>query len=234
MRLLGHTASLSTFRWDLVYLGAQLLSDQRPGVAALAPLVQNTITDIAAERAALEQVEDEAIIANALLQKKDKSRDELLVEVGGVARASDKEVYTILFPKLNPSQTSRLGIAAESAEMKRILGEIVKLPDKHPVRLAYEQELTDAEVAVLGAGQQSDAAVTALALQRSQLDRFKLKIDEMRLTVHGHLLVLLKSKAEADAFFRPTNNAPGEEAKKPDAPAAPTPVAPVAPPAGTP
>jgi hypothetical protein len=69
---------------------------------------------------------------------------------------------------------------------------------------------------------QSNQATTAFALQRSQLDRFKLTIDQQRLSTHGSLLVLLKSKAEADAFYRPTSTPPGEPAAKDTAaPAAP-------------
>lgn len=226
MRLLGHSATLSAFRWDLVHLRAQLLSDARPGVSDLAPLVEDFIKQITVERAAFEQAEDEWIVKNALLLKTDKHRDGVLIQAGGVARATDKELYATLFPTYNPSQTARLGVAAESAEIKRILGEMAKLPVDHPVRVAYEKELSDAEAGVVAADKQSEEAVTALALQRSQIDRFKLKVDQARLTVHGNLLVLLKSKAEADAFFRTTSSAPGEEAKKEE------PAAPVAPPPG--
>lgn len=227
MRMLGHKAGVSTFRWDLVYLKAQLLADERAEVKALATPVQGLLTTIRTRRDALEDAEDAVIVAAALLQRKDKGRDGLVVEAGGVARAVDKASYAILFPKLNPSATARLPIDEESAEMSRILGEMANLPPDHPVRQAYEQELTAAEAAVKAADAQSDAAVTELALQRSQLDRFKLEMDQARLAIHGQLLTLLKNKAEADGFFRPTTNPPSPASPSPDEPASP-------PPAGTP
>ena len=232
MRMLGTKTSLSTFRWDLVYLSAQLTADQRPGVAALAGPVQTLLTKLKTERDALEQAEDAVIVASALLNKKDQHRDGVLVEAGGVARASDKAVYTTLFPKLNPSGTARLGVDAESAEVSRILGELAKLPVDHLLRTAYEPELIAAEAAVKAADAQSDEAVTALALQRSQLDRFKLEVDQARLSTHGQLVTLLKDKAEADAFYRPVSSMPADEAK-PDATPPTTPASPSVPGAPT-
>jgi hypothetical protein len=230
MRLLGSKTALATFRWDLIYLLAQLVSDDRPGVADLAPPVQAMLTHVDSERAAYEQAEDAVVVAGALLDKKDRRRDNLLIAAGGVARATDAGVYKRLFPKLNPSLTARLGIDAESAEIARILGEFSRLPPDSLLVLTYEQDLTATEALVKTASTQSDEAVTAFALQRSQLDRFKLDIDRQRLATHGSLLVLLKSKAEADAFFRPVSTAPGEPpAKDTTAPADTTapPAAPV-------
>ncbi len=237
MRLLGNTSSLPTFRWDLIYLLAQLLSDDRPGVNDLAALIQKRLDELAIRRAKQEAAEDWAITAGALVVKKDRRRDGVLVEAGGVTRASYKQVYETLFPKYSPSETARLGVDAESAEVKRILGEIGKLPDKHPIRLAYEEELSKAETAVAKAVHVDGDATTALALERSETLRFKMALDEDRLTTHGQLVVLLKSKAEADAFFRPTKSAPGEEESKADAPtngagAPVVPPAPATPPSG--
>lgn len=118
--------------------------------------------------------------------------------------------------------TARLSLDAESIEIGRILGELAKLPADNLLRTAYEKELTEAEALLKKASAQSDQATTAFALQRSHLDRFKLTLDQQRLTTHGSLLVLLKSKAEADAFFRPTSTPPGEPSTKDtQSPAAP-------------
>lgn len=211
MRMLGAKASLPIFRWDLVYLCAQLLGDERADVKALASPIQACLTKLCSGRAALEQSEDAAIVANALVNKRDKRRDALLIEAGGVARATDKAVYATLFPKLSPSAMARLGFAAESAEISRILGELAKLAANHPVRVAYEQELSDAEKGLKDAGEQSDEAVTALALQRSEIDRLKLEMDQLRLKTHGQLVALLADKSEAESFYRPTMSAPGQE-----------------------
>jgi hypothetical protein len=220
MRLFGFKSPLTAFRWDLIYLIAQLASDERPGVAELAPPLQALLEEMNIERAAYEEAEGDVIIAAALLDKKDQRRDKALIAVGGVARATDLEGYKLLFPRLNPSLTARLSIDEESIEVARILGELGKLPPENPLRLLYEKELTESEALVKAAGAQSDATITAFALQRSQLDRFKLKIDQQRLTTHGNLLILLKSKGEADAFYRPTATPPGDPvAKAPQAPA---------------
>jgi len=227
--MLGYKTSVSAFRWDLVYLLAQLTSDTRPGVAALGAPIQLLMATLQAERGAFEAAEDAAVVATALLQKKDRHRDEVLIEAGGVARASDKAVYGILFPQLNPSLTARLSLADESAQIARILGELAKLPADHPLRTEYQAELVAAEAAVKAADDQSDQAATALALQRSQLDRFKLECDQGRLVAHGQLVTLLKSKSEADAFFRPNTSAPaeskeeGKEESKSDIPPAAVP-----------
>lgn len=229
MRMLGPQASLSSFRWDIIYLLAQLTSDTRPGVAELAPQAQTLLDRLKAEREALETAEDAWIIATAIVNKKDKRRDELVIQVGGVARVTDKAVYDILYGKKNPSKTAKLGIAAESVEVARILGEIAKLPETHPVRAAYFQELTEAEAGVKAADGHTDGAATTLALQRSQIDRFKLECDQGRLSLHGQLVTLLKSKEEADSFFRPSRAAPGKpkaaggDTDAPDSPDEPDP-----------
>jgi len=227
--MLGYRTSVSAFRWDLVYLLAQLTTDTRPGVAALGAPIQALLVTLKAERGAFEDAEDATVVATALLQKKDRHRDAVLTEAGGVARASDKVVYGILFPQLSPSATARLGIAEESAQIARILGELAKLPDDHPLRTEYQSELVAAEAAVKAAGDQSGEAATALALQRSQLDRFKLECDQGRLTAHGQLVTLLKSKAEADTFFRPNTTSPAEEGKEESKGDSPPPAAPVLP-----
>lgn len=228
MRMLGFKASLQTFRWDLVYLRAQTITDERPEVKALAVPVEGLLSQIAAERDALEKAEDAAIVAAALVNKRDRSRDEVLVEAGGVARATDRAVYEVLFPSHSPTATARLGVAAESAQVSRILGELAKLPADHPLRKEYESELQDAEAAVKSAVAQNDDAATALALQRSQIDRFKLAMDKARLETHGQLVALLKDKAAAESFFRPTTRSPSEEAPE----AGPDPAAPPQAPAG--
>ena len=141
MRLLGHSATLSAFRWDLVHLRAQLLSDARPGVSDLAPLVEDFIKQITVERAAFEQAEDEWIVKNALLLKTDKHRDGVLIQAGGVARATDKELYATLFPTYNPSQTARLGVAAGSTV--RALERALDRPAEVRGLVAEESDLLD-------------------------------------------------------------------------------------------
>src|SRR5688572_10067736 len=103
MRMLGPNATVAMFRWDLIYLAAELLSDDRAGVGDLAAPVQAMLVKVGEERAAYELAEDQVVVASALLHKKDRRRDALLIKAGGVARATDKEVYASLFSKMSPS-----------------------------------------------------------------------------------------------------------------------------------
>lgn len=222
MRMLGHKASLSMFRWDLVYLGAQLEADGRPEVAALLGPVQALLAELKVERDALEEAEDALLVATAVRNRRDRARDVVLLEAGGVARASNKEVYDRLFPQRSPSRTARLPLQEESAEVQRILGELGKLAADDPIRAAYEAELEAAESALAAAGSDAGEAATALALQRSELDRFKLKADQTRLSTFGKLAAFLKDKAEADTFFRAMSTSPEPEPTEPE-PAAPPP-----------
>lgn len=214
MRMLGSRTSLASFRWDLVYLLARLSADGRSEVKALATRAQAMRSELAAQRALHEQAEDDVVLASALVDEKDERRDVVVKELGGVARTTDKGTYGILFPKLNPSHTARLPIDEESDQIARILGELEKLDAANPLRTAYLADLTDAEAALKTASQQSDKAVTALALQRSQTDRLKLSMDKGRLEIHGKLEAIVRDKAVADSFFRPTVSSPDEAAKK--------------------
>lgn len=222
MRVLGPRTSLAVFRWDLIYLAAQLAADERPGVAALAAPVQLAITKHGDRRAAFEQAQDGVIVALALLNKRDTKRDGLIVQLGGVARATYKQIYAVLFPKRSPNETAKLGVDAESGEIKRILGELAALPAGHPLQAAYAADLDVAEQGLVVAKSSLDEAKVKLALQRSEIERFKLELDQLRLATHGQLLALLQDKAEADAFFRPANVTAGEEKAEPE-PAQPAP-----------
>lgn len=229
MRVFGGKASLQTFRWDLVYLAAQTLADKRPDVLALAPLVQAKLAEIKTERDALEQAEDQEIIATALVDKRDRTRDGLVIATGGTARTQDKALYQTLFNKLSPSKTAKLGIDAESKEIARIAGELAKLPADNSIRVTYAAALSAAETELQAAKEQSDTAETALALQRSQAFRFKLDLDKFRVELHGKLVSILKDKDEANSFFRPTKLSPESDADESQDPADP-PKPPVVPP----
>jgi len=219
MRLLGIKAGLPMFRWDLVYLHSNLVSDERADIQALAPPVEALIGEVRAERDLLEQVEDAAILGSARKGKRDGALDTLVVRFGGVARATDKGLYGALFPRHNPSQTARLALPDEVREVERILGEIAALPADHPLRVEYQAALSGALAILKGAMSDSAQAATDLSLARSRMERFKLRLDQARVEVHGKLLVLLKDKAAADSFFRSTTKAPGAEGDAEEPPA---------------
>lgn len=220
MRLLGIRAGLPAFRWDLVYLHSNLVSDDRADILALAPPVQALIEEIRAERELIEAAEDQAVLGAARAVKRDGALDAVLLRFGGVARAVDKDLYGTLFPRLNPSKTARLGMADEVQELERILGELAVLPADHPLRVEYQAPLTAAVAAVKQALGESSQARVALAVARSRLERFKLRVDEARVEAHGRLLSILKDKAAADAFFRSTTKAPGAEEEETEDPPA--------------
>lgn len=231
MRMLGIRTSIPVYRWDLVYLLAGLLADDRPEVAALAPPVEGLIAELKAERDAFEQAEDASLIMAARRERRDEAVDTVLIELGGVARVKDKPLYDRLFSKYNPSKTARLPLADEIVEMDRIAGELAALPVDHVVRVEYEGPVTASLAALRGAMTSADQASVALSLARTRLERFKLRADQMRLETHGKLLSILKDKDEADSFFRPTKDAPdgkSEEAKAPEKAPAPEVAAPPA------
>ncbi|APR77179.1 Hypothetical protein A7982_02526 [Minicystis rosea] len=210
---------------DLVYLGGELAADDRPAIQALAAPIEAAVVDLRARRASLEAAEDAAVLALARLHKRDHARDVLVVALGGVARATDKEAYGALFPKLGPSETSKLGIEAESLEITRILRTLGALDAEHPLRAAYEQPLAQAQVAIAPVKSGSDAANLELTLARAEIGRFKLALDQLRVATHGQILAIVKDKGEASSFFRPATITAAEDAA-PETPSAAAPKSP--------
>jgi hypothetical protein len=209
MKLLGTRTSLSTFKWDFVYLLAQLTTDERPGIAAVAAPVQLAMDELEVRRLAFQQAQSAAIVTGALVDKRDQGRDRLILKMGGVARATDRPLYQQLFPKRSPSKIARLGIDAQSVEMLRILGELKKLAAAHPFRVTYEPQLQAAQLSLANAKTQDNDAELALTLERSNVLQYKIAADKLRLETHGKLVALLVDRAEADAFFQP--NGPSVE-----------------------
>jgi hypothetical protein len=211
MRLLGPKASFGTFRWDLVYLYGSLNAEEdKPAVEALASGVLALVDKLNAARAAFEEAENLLVIAYALRARRDRQVDAKTVELGGVARATDKQTYAVLFPSLNPSQVTKLALDEQLKENHRIAQELGSLPTDHELRKQYEsglkvdiQELEAADAGV-------DKADVALALARSKVRQFKMQLDKERLAVNAQLLQLLGDKKAADSFFRPVTSTPGE------------------------
>lgn len=238
MKLLGTSATVATIRYDLVYLHASLLSDDDPAVQALAVPIDQRVTALRDERDVYERAEDAVVVLAARRSKRDTALDTCVVTFGGVARAMNKGLYRTFFPTLSPSQTARQKLSREVSEVKRILGELARLPATHALRVSYEAQMRALVEALEAAMRQSEEVDVALALARSRLDQFKLRVDELRVETHGRLLVILKDKDAADVYFRPTTRSPEDaEAEEvaapatPDSPAAPVarPAAPVAP-----
>lgn len=210
MRLLGPKSTLSAFRWDLVFLyGGINAADNAPAVKALAPTVLGLITKLKAERSDFEDVENAWMVALALRTRRDNQVDAMTVELGGVARATDKAAYAILFPTLNPSQVTKLALADQLKENHRIQKELEGFPADHDLRKEYGADFL-AEIAALEhADAVVDEADVALALARSKVRQLKLQLDKDRLGIHAQLVGILGDKKAADSFFRPASTEPG-------------------------
>lgn len=188
-----------------------LSTDERPGVAALAPSIQAAMQQAESRRIAAEEAQAAVVVASANLIKRDKQRDRLLLQLGGTARATAPTTYKRLFPKHSPSETAKLSIDAESTEVLRILGEMKTLESTDPLRTSYEADLTDAQGALTLAKSNADSAELAWTLERSNVQQCKMDLDKLRIETHGKLLALLGDKGEADTFFRPAPQAARDE-----------------------
>jgi hypothetical protein len=210
MRLLGPKSTLSTFRWDLVYLyGGINAAENAPAIKALAPTVLGFITKLKTERSDLEDTENAWMVALALRTRRDNQVDTTTVELGGVARATDKETYAVLFPTFNPSQITKLSLAEQLQENHRIQKELEALPTDHDLRQEYGAELLEEIEALENADKAVDQADVALALARSKVRQLKLQLDKDRLGIHAQLVGILGDKKAADTYFRPAATEPG-------------------------
>ncbi len=212
MRLLGPKSTLSTFRWDLVFLyGGINAAENAPAIKALAPTVLGFITKLKAERSDLEDTENAWMVALALRARRDNQVDATTVELGGVARATDKEAYGILFPRLNPSQITKLALADQLTENHRIQKELEALPADNELRQEYGAELLAEITALENADKAVDEADVAIALARSKVRQLKLQLDKDRLGIHAQLVGILGNKKAADSFYRPASTEPGDK-----------------------
>jgi hypothetical protein len=231
MRLIGPKGAVPSFKWDFIYLLAGLLADNRAEVNALAAGVEAIIAELRQERDAFEDAEDHVVVTAAKRDRRDETIGRRVVQLGGVARSMDKDLYTRLFSSLAPSDIARLVLEKEVLEHDRLLGELALEPADHPVRSAYEAVLINDLNELREAIKASNNAEVSLKLARSRLRMFKLKMDTLRVETHGKLQALLGSRKEADSFFRPVSNAPGEKEEEAEAEASEsaTPAAPIKP-----
>ncbi len=210
MRLLGPKSRLSVFLWDLVFLYAGInAAENVPAIKALAPTVLGFITKLKAERSDLEDAENAWMVALALRARRDNQVDLTTVEIGGVARVTDKETYSVLFPRLNPSQVTKLALDEQLQENRRIQKELEALPADHELRHEYGAEFLAEIEALENADKAVDEADIALALARSKVRQLKLQLDKDRLGIHGILVGILGNKKAADGYFRPATTEPG-------------------------
>jgi hypothetical protein len=226
MRLIGPKGTVPTFRWDLIYLVASLLADNRGEVVALAAPVEALLAELRQERDTFEKSEDLAVLMLAKRERKDETIGRRVVELGGVARAVDKNLYARLFPAQAPSDIAKLGLDKQVLEHDRLIGELAQAPADHPVRVAYEAALISDLGELREAMKASNGADVSLKLGRSRLRAFKMKVDTVRVETHGRLQALLGSRKEADTFFRPVWSAPGEKEEEAEASESATPAAP--------
>jgi hypothetical protein len=226
MQSFGPKTALPTFRYDINYLYAGLLSDNRPEVNALAPPIGDLLVEIRDERALFEQAEDKAVVTGAKRGRKDRNVDARVVMLGGVARVVDKDLYGRLFATQAPSDINKLALEKQILENKRLIGELGALPADHPVRVGYEAALSGDLTELQSAITDENNADVELKLARSRMRQFKVKLDTARIMTHGKLQTILGSRKEADSFFRRTTAAPGEKEEEEETEGAPAPAAP--------
>jgi hypothetical protein len=159
-------------------------------------------------------------------ERKDETIGRRVVELGGVARSVDKNLYARLFPAQAPSDIAKLGLDKQVLEHDRLIGELALALADHPVRVAYEAALISDLNELRDAMKASNNADVSLKLARSRLRAFKMKMDTVRVETHGKLQALLGSRKEADTFFRPVWSAPGEKEEEAEASDSATPAAP--------
>lgn len=210
MRVLGDRASIDAFRFDLVYLEASLLADDRPEVSAIAARVRARISQLRAERDLFETAEDAAVVVTARKGRRDTALDRLVVTFGGHVRAVSPTLYSVFFRAITPTAIARAALQTEVLHVQRIIGELDALPADHAQRSYAPAFRTSLEALVL-ADQASQEADVSLALARSRLQQFKLATDRLRVEIFGELQTLLGSKEEADSFFRRSSSAPSAD-----------------------
>ena len=226
MRMLGD-ASIQSYRWDLIYLQAGLLSDEKPEIQALAPGVGIIVDEIRAERELYERAEEAEIVASAVRGQRDFKLDRMIITFGGIARVIAGSIYKRFFGRLSPSRVAKLALDDEVLECKRILGEFEATPADEPLRVAHEASIREGLAQLELAMTAEDNADVALTVARSRLRTFKERVDAQRLALYAEILRLVGDKDDADSFFRPTTAAPEGGDKPPPAPVNP-PVTPVA------
>lgn len=226
MRLLGQRATLDTIRFDLVFLLASISTDDRAGINSLAPEVDALIARFRNERAAMEAAQEAAVIATARRGRADDSVDRRVLTMGGVVRATNKALYDRLFPRLSPAKTTRLALAKEVEEVKRLEGELEKLDAADRMRAEYAEPLKGARLALEKAMHEADDVDVSLALARSALNTFKHDVDAARVRIHGKLQIVTGKTQEADEFFRAQTSTPEGDSDPAPAPPAPAPAPP--------
>ncbi|MBL8679539.1 MAG: hypothetical protein JNK05_10255 [Myxococcales bacterium] len=214
MKQLGTDASLTTIRLDLVFLHASLLSDERPEVQALATPIGVLIEQLRTERDVYERAQDAAVVTTARQGRRDATLDRLVVTFGGVARSVSPRLYDVFFAALSPSGVARAKTSREIAEVQRILGELARLDASDPLK-AYEAPLRSALSALQASDTASEQTDTALALARSRLVQFKLRVDRVRVETHGKLQVVHGDRKLASEYFRSTTRTPEEDEDEP-------------------
>jgi hypothetical protein len=207
MKQLGTDASLTSIRLDLVFLHASLLSDEQPEVQVLATPIGALIEQLRTERDVYERAQDAAVVTTARQGRRDATLDRLVVTFGGVARSVSPRLYDVFFAALSPSGVARAKTSREIAEVQRILGELARLDASDPLK-TYEAPLRSALAALQASDTASEQTDTALALARSRLVQFKLRVDRVRVETHGKLQVVHGDRKLAGEYFRSSTREP--------------------------
>jgi hypothetical protein len=201
MQPLGPKASLRRHEQDLLYAGAACQAHDHKEVNAVGDALLTEHKRLRALRHEYEDAEDGITIAEALRSARDSRRDKTLISMGQFADALGGPDRAKLF-KLPPSRLAQLGYQAESAAIREILIKLAQYPADHPLRLAYQQRLSDEQAAFEQAASIHDEAEQRMVAVRFSVLNAKLENDTFRERQFGLLITLIGRAAASDVFKR--------------------------------
>jgi hypothetical protein len=200
MKTLGPKATLRQHEQDLLYSGARCKADPDERVQKIGDEFLQQQQVIQEVRIHFEGTEDGMLIAEALVSRRDATRDTTLIGLGAFSdslRAGDRQR---LFD-LPPSQMAQLGFAEESRKIDEVSARLSQYPADHPLRLAYEVRLQEENQGFKEAAATKEAAHQRLVAARFAVINTKLDNDRFRDQQFAKLITVL-GRQQADDMFR--------------------------------
>lgn len=224
MRSIGPNRSLRHHEQELLFVAAKCLSYNDEKVQALGRELLAQRVKLKESRNTLELAEDDEVLANAMVQAKDRYRDRSLIQLGSLMDAIHPGERSMVF-RMAPSAIANLGYDAETVEIDKLLVKLRQYDKTDPVRLAYEEKLVDQNEEFTKAREKQSEAALNLAEERAMVLRVKMANDRFREVQFGKLLGVV-DKATAEFLFqlrsRPTSKGSNEETPETPTPDAQT------------
>lgn len=223
MRSIGPNRSLRHHEQEMLFVAAKCLSYNEEKVQAIGNALLAQRVKLKEARNTLELAEDDEVLANAMVQAKDRYRDRSLVQLGALMDAIHPGERDMIF-RMTPSAIANLGYDAETVEIDKLLVKLRQYDKADPVRLAYEEKLVDQNEEFTKAREKQSEAALKLAEERAMVLRVKMANDRFREVEFGKLLGAV-DKATAEFLFqlrtKPSSKGNDEETTKTTTPVAP-------------